>query len=166
MITLLHVQVSFPFNVLIIALPYLSLPAQIKCLQLFELGKHNHIIISLIFQPVRLLVSARTYQPANSVSLSQQISINRVYQLRNQPANMSFNSSRIGTQSLPYQQTKTLSHKSGILAGTVARSMQPDKYPAVDHEFMMQPSSTGIQDAGNGTIMLASSDHRTLLRPA
>jgi len=98
MITLLHVQVSFPFNVLIIALPYLSLPAQIKCLQLFELGKHNHIIISLIFT-----------------------------------------SSRIGTQSLPYQQTKTLSHKSGILAGTVARSMQPDKYPAVDHEFMMQP---------------------------
>ena len=39
-------------------------------------------------QPVRLLVSARAYQPANSVFLSQQTSISRVYQPRNQPANM------------------------------------------------------------------------------
>ena len=38
-------------------------------------------------QPVRLLVSARAYQPANSVFLSQQTSTSRAYQPRNQPAN-------------------------------------------------------------------------------
>ena len=38
-------------------------------------------------QLVRLLVSARAYQPANSVFLSQQISTSRAYQPRNQPAN-------------------------------------------------------------------------------
>ena len=38
-------------------------------------------------QPVRLLVSARAYQPANSVFLSQQISTSRAYQPRNQLAN-------------------------------------------------------------------------------
>ena len=38
-------------------------------------------------QPVRLLVSVRAYQPANSAFLSQQTSISRAYQPRNQPAN-------------------------------------------------------------------------------
>ena len=38
-------------------------------------------------QPVRSLVSARAYQPANSIFLSQQISTSRAYQFRNQPAN-------------------------------------------------------------------------------
>jgi len=36
-------------------------------------------------QLVRLLVSARTYQPANSIFLSQQTSTSRPYQSRNQP---------------------------------------------------------------------------------
>jgi len=36
---------------------------------------------------VRLLVSARAYQPVNSIFLSQQISISRVYQSRNRPTN-------------------------------------------------------------------------------
>jgi len=38
-------------------------------------------------QPVRWLVSVRTYQPANSAFLSQQTSISQAYQPRNQPAN-------------------------------------------------------------------------------
>ena len=38
-------------------------------------------------QPVRLLVSARAYQAANSVFLSQRASTSRAYQPRNQPAN-------------------------------------------------------------------------------
>ena len=42
-------------------------------------------------QPVRLLVSARAYQPANSVFLSQQTSTSRAYQPRNQPANKLLN---------------------------------------------------------------------------
>ena len=37
-------------------------------------------------QRVRLLVSARAYQPANNIFLSQQTSISRTYQSRNQPA--------------------------------------------------------------------------------
>ena len=38
-------------------------------------------------QPVRLLVSAKAYQLANSIFLSQQTSTSRTYQPRNQPAN-------------------------------------------------------------------------------
>jgi len=38
-------------------------------------------------QSVRLLISVRAYQPANSIFLSQQTSISRTYQSRNQPAN-------------------------------------------------------------------------------
>ena len=38
-------------------------------------------------QRVRLLVSARAYQPANNIFLSQQTSISRTYQPRNPPAN-------------------------------------------------------------------------------
>ena len=40
-----------------------------------------------VSQPVRLLVSARAYQPANSVFLSQQNSTSRAYQPKNQSAN-------------------------------------------------------------------------------
>ena len=43
--------------------------------------------VGSIIQLIRLLVSARTYQPANSVFLSQQTSTSRAYQPRNQPAN-------------------------------------------------------------------------------
>ena len=38
-------------------------------------------------QPVRLLVLARAYQPWYNIFLSQQTSINRAYQARNQPTN-------------------------------------------------------------------------------
>ena len=41
----------------------------------------------MVNQPVRLLVSVRTYQAANSVFLSQQTSTSQAYQPRNQPAN-------------------------------------------------------------------------------
>ena len=41
----------------------------------------------LYIQPVRLLVSARAYQTANSIFLSQQTSTSRAHQPRNQPAN-------------------------------------------------------------------------------
>ena len=53
-------------------------------------GLNSHMI-GIIFlrgiQHVRLLVSARAYQPANSVFLSQQTSTSRAYQPRNQPTN-------------------------------------------------------------------------------
>ena len=39
-------------------------------------------------QPVRLLVSARVYQPWYSIFLSQQTSISRAYQHQNQPAKL------------------------------------------------------------------------------
>ena len=46
-----------------------------------------HFTSSVHIQPVRSLVSARAYQPANSVFLSQQTSTSRAYQPRNQPTN-------------------------------------------------------------------------------
>jgi len=46
------------------------------------------IYVSVVLsEPVRLLVSARAYQPANSVFLSQQTSTSRAYQPKNQLAN-------------------------------------------------------------------------------
>jgi len=40
-----------------------------------------------VTQLVRLLVSVRTYESANSIFLSQQTSTSRAYQPRNKPAN-------------------------------------------------------------------------------
>ena len=55
------------------------------------LSDHINLIVGFYFirviQPVRLLVSARAYQSANSVFLSQQTSTSRTYQPRNQPTN-------------------------------------------------------------------------------
>jgi len=53
-------------------------------------------------QPVRLLVSAGVYQPANSVFLSQQASTSQAYRPRNQPAKANiyiYNESRKATSS-------------------------------------------------------------------
>ena len=46
-----------------------------------------YLTLLRVIHPVRLLVSARAYQPWYSIFLSQQTSTSRAYQPRNQPAN-------------------------------------------------------------------------------
>ena len=52
-----------------------------------HMGSMAKIHYKTVYQPVRLLISARAYQPVNIVFLSRQTSISRAYQPRNQPAN-------------------------------------------------------------------------------
>jgi len=63
--------------------------AFLACAVVFNSYTMFILLHSITTQPVRLLVSAKAYQPANSVFLSQQTSTStsRAYQPRNQPAN-------------------------------------------------------------------------------
>jgi len=48
-----------------------------------HMGSMAKIHYKTVYQPVRLLVSARAYQPVNSIFLSQQNSTSQTYQPRN-----------------------------------------------------------------------------------